>query len=390
MTPQPAHAATSGHAAATSHRATSKFTARTVMAREALASVRTQPLMFVGMALCVALALLVVMTTTGRAVALRESVGSALDASGTRIVRLTTDLPHGFSPTALNDLRTVSGVTWSAGLGPAADARNAAIPGGAPVAVHDIHSSQLDYLGIPARTYIAPVAYANEAALATLGMDGPGGAVVFASGLQIPVVGTYRTPNALASLGPTVFVVSPPATQATAESSEIVVVAKSAGAVDALAAVLPFTVGDTPPDSVTVQSSAALGELQTVVARQLGREGQLQTMAALGGMALLVAGAMSVSVLLRRRDFGRRRALGATRGQVFTLVVGQSLVTGISGCVVGTGAAAAYLYASVHAVPPLDFVFGLNILALATLSLAAAVPAALAASRDPALELRVA
>lgn len=56
------------------------------------------------------------------------------------------------------------------------------------------------------------------------------------------------------------------------------------------------------------------------------------------GLGLMIA-AVLAGVNARRRDFGRRRALGASRGHLFGLVIAQSLWSSLPGVTVGAFAA---------------------------------------------------
>lgn len=85
----------------------------------------------------------------------------------------------------------------------------------------------------------------------------------------------------------------------------------------------------------------------------------------------------------RRREFGRRRALGARRTQLVLLVVAQTALTG------GVGASAgALLGARVTEGVSLSFMLAVAVLSTAASALAAVVPATAAARRDPVAVLR--
>jgi putative ABC transport system permease protein len=64
--------------------------------------------------------------------------------------------------------------------------------------------------------------------------------------------------------------------------------------------------------------------------------------------AVGVANIMVISVLERRSEIGLRRALGATKGQIRTQFLGESILLAVVGGVVGVlvGAAATAVYAS--------------------------------------------
>jgi putative ABC transport system permease protein len=119
---------------------------------------------------------------------------------------------------------------------------------------------------------------------------------------------------------------------------------------------------------------------------------------AFGGLALAVAGAgiyglMAYTVRQRRRELGVRLALGATRGAVVRLVVGDGMRLAGAGVALGLVVALALtrLLASVlFEVSPLDpLTFGATTLVLAAAGLAAcAVPAWRASRTDAMIALR--
>ena len=120
--------------------------------------------------------------------------------------------------------------------------------------------------------------------------------------------------------------------------------------------------------------------------------------AAFAGLALLLAmvgifGVLAYTVQQRVRDFGVRRALGATSGDVLRLVAGNAARVIAAGAVIGLGAAVMFsrmLTTMLFGVEPLDpatFAFVAIALVL-TAVVAVAVPAWRAARIDPAVALR--
>jgi predicted permease len=119
---------------------------------------------------------------------------------------------------------------------------------------------------------------------------------------------------------------------------------------------------------------------------------------AFGGVALFLAsvglyGVMAFTVARRTPEVGIRLALGATRGQVLSLVIRQGLAQVVLGLVLGSGVAflaARGLALVLFEVSPYDpIVFGgIALLLAATGLMATAIPARRASRADPAIALR--
>jgi putative ABC transport system permease protein len=121
--------------------------------------------------------------------------------------------------------------------------------------------------------------------------------------------------------------------------------------------------------------------------------------AAFAALALLLAmvgvfGILAYSVQQRVRDFGVRRALGATTADVFRLVVGDAARVVVAGGVIGLVLSAVLgrlITTMLFAVTPMDFVTFAMVAIVLTITAAAAIagPAWRAARIDPAEALRV-
>jgi len=124
----------------------------------------------------------------------------------------------------------------------------------------------------------------------------------------------------------------------------------------------------------------------------------MRLLGAFAGTAALLAviglyGVISYSVLLRTREMGIRRALGAQRHHVISHVVRQGLSLATAGVVLGLGGAfattrvlAAILF-RVRATDPATFV-GISILFIVVALAASYIPARRAASVDPMAAIR--
>ena len=116
------------------------------------------------------------------------------------------------------------------------------------------------------------------------------------------------------------------------------------------------------------------------------------------GVALMLAsigiyGVMSYSVAQRAREMGIRMALGAARGRVLGLVVGQGMALvglGVALGLVGAFALTRLLGSQLYSVAPTDpGTFTAVAVLLSGIALAATLPPALRATRvDPVVALR--
>lgn len=145
---------------------------------------------------------------------------------------------------------------------------------------------------------------------------------------------------------------------------------------------------DGPEPRLTYAVPQDLGELKAQLTFELGTAAVAMRLSALAGGTLLVAITMLVAVRGDARHIARRRALGATRGDIVTLVLAQTAFAVIVGLVVCNVVIALAGIADVTTFDPAE-VFAVDLL-MSEASLAAVLPVALwAAWRDPATTLRV-
>jgi putative ABC transport system permease protein len=163
--------------------------------------------------------------------------------------------------------------------------------------------------------------------------------------------------------------------------------------VQAVDEVLPFTVNPAQPEGVQVSRPS-----QLLAARAQAGSALTGLFLALGAVAVLVGGVgvaniMVISVLERRSEIGLRRALGATRRQVGSQFLAESVMLsalgGVGGVVLGAVATTAYALASRQSVVvPLPAIGEGVAVALSVGLLAGVYPAVRAARLTPTEALR--
>lgn len=174
-------------------------------------------------------------------------------------------------------------------------------------------------------------------------------------------------------------------------------VRSSTGQVAALTAAVRAAISRVDQDQlVSVSGVTTLEDVEWVATgRHRFRAVMVTAFAALAVLLAMVGvfGILAYSVQLRVRDFGLRRALGATTGDVLRLVVGSATRVIASGAAIGLVLSAMlgqFLTSVLYGVRPLDLLTfaGVTIVLGLTAAIAIAGPAWRAARIDPAITLR--
>lgn len=358
---------------------------------EALASARAQPVASFVSIVMVAGMCATVLLTTGRTVGAEQAVIGSIDSEGTRSIVIRADPSAALDVSVLDRIANLQGIEWAGAFGGAHDVTNSQVLDGAKVPVRLAWSDSFDELGIPL-TQAVPnaTAWASSSALEQLGMPDKSGGVTGDLGATFAVAGEIQTPDFLSMLEPLVIVPQDRQDTSTGEYvSVLVVIASRPDLVAPVTQAVQSVLAVNDPTKIKTTTSESLATLRALVQGQLGSFGRNLVVIIFALTAVLVAVILYGLVMLRRKDFGRRRALGASRPLIVGLLLAQMAMLSLVGAAVGTGIAIASLGLSGDPIPGVPFLIALNILAIAVGTFAALVPAIAASRRDPLKELRV-
>ena len=358
--------------------------------RESLATARAQPVASLVSIIMVAGMCATVLLTTGRTVGAEQAVVGSIDSAGTRSIVIRAEPDAGLNSTVLDRIANLEGVEWAGAFGSAIDATNSLIPDGNRVPVRFVWTSNLQELGVAAHQPILNnTAWASPLALEQLGMPDRSGGLTSPAGANYAVGGEIRTPDYLEMLEPLVIVPRTAGSDANETVSVLVVIASRPDLVTPVAQAVQSVLAVDDPSKIKITTSEALATLRALVQGQLGSFGRNLVIVIFALTAVLVAAILYGLVMLRRKDFGRRRALGASRGLIVALLLIQMVALSALGAIAGTGIALASLLLTGDPLPGPAFLAALAVLAVTVGILAAIVPAIAASRRDPLKELRV-
>ena len=105
--------------------------------------------------------------------------------------------------------------------------------------------------------------------------------------------------------------------------------------------------------------------------------------------SLLATLVLTGLVLQRRREFGRRRALGATRTDIVILIVIESLVGTTLAALIAAAAVKTSQALTDRPASPLQYLVGVTLMLICAGTLGGLIPGLIASRQDPAKEIRV-
>lgn len=369
--------------------------AAVALVRESVASAASQRVTSVVTIVLVAGMCVAALLTTGRTVAAEQAVLARIDDAGTRSIIVRADEAAGLTARVLDQLAAFDGVATAAGFGPITDARNAAVDGGPRVPVRNgygqIGGQRLTV--DPATAYVGAKALASPAGADALRLREHTGTAIATTGEAVIVTEGLTVPAHLGFLEPLVLVPSSPQSPSASQPDDpltvLVTLARTPTDVAGVEAAMRSLLDHIPPDQVRIETSADLAAIRAAVRGELGTYGRATVLGILAISGALVGVTLFALVTMRRKDFGRRRALGATRATIVGLLMLQVVLLASTGVALGVGGSLAALAAGGDPLPGWDFTVAIAVDGVLTALLAAVAPAIFASRRDPLHELRV-
>ncbi|HHW50941.1 MAG TPA: lipoprotein ABC transporter permease [Pseudoclavibacter sp.] len=360
-----------------------------VLLREAVWAAISQPIVSLAALVMIAGMCATVMLTNGRTNAAQQDVLSTIDQVGTRSIIVELQDGAGVDTSVLTRIENLESIAWSGAFSAATDTHNQALGNsGTNVAIRTLWTSDPEELGIAETSPVDNAVWATPVAAKDLGLQVAAGAILTNDGISYSVVGTIDAPSYLDSYEP--LLVYPQTIPETAQTvNSLIVIADQADQVASLATTITSLLGAEDSTKVSVTTSARLAELRGLVEGQLTGSNTSLIVLVFALTAVLVAVILYTLVVLRRKDFGRRRALGSTRSTIVLLLLIQTGITAIVGAFIGCAAALCYLAITGDPLPSVTFVVATGILAILIALTAALIPAIVASRRDPIRELRV-
>lgn len=325
--------------------------------------------------------------TVGQGIAQREAVVDSFAEPSLRTVVLVDESDSDALPwhlvTRARALSTVE-VAWASGA--ATDVRNAAFPHRDPVAARAV-SGPWQQLPLALRSGRWPAgpteAVVDTGSVRLLGLGDGLGAVVSTHGQTWSVVGVYDPGHARAPTG-----VLYPAAPEHAAPRSLHVTVRDIGSVEAVVTAVVGMSDRTGPGAIRVDQVRSVADLRASVTGTVNQYGGAIVLGAMLVGAIVLGLTSLLMVNARRQEFGRRRALGATRFMIACLVVTQGFLVISTGAVLGAAVATTYLWLREAVLVPPEFTMW-TVLAACLGGVAVQLPSAVAAGlRDPVRVLR--
>lgn len=367
-----------------------------VLFRLATVSITRYPTRSAVIVLVVALAVAMVVGTSGRTEATRRAVLARLEDPSARLIRVIDRTGRaGLAPAAVDRIRGLGAVEWVFALDPpGALAVNAAIGGPLEGYGRDRVGTRVYWGPLPLESVARSAtgrmpnvgeAVAGEQAARVLGLADRAGAIADERRGAIAIVGSITFGSPVESLDSYVLIRGAPAD---GPIGEILVLTRTSRAVDWLLTRLSDLVAVEDPRAIAIIGTEELRGLRTSLAREVGELDVAILFGTLATGALLIGAVMFGAAAERRREFGLRRSQGAARSTIAALMIVEATILSAVGAIGGGAVGSLVVVQQVASLP--DPWLTVSVAVLVSLSaVGGSIPAAAtAALQEPLYVLR--
>ena len=285
-------------------------------------------------------------------------------------------------------LQSFADIDAAVGFGAPADATAAGVPDGPRIPTRTAFGLSAAQTAPPSSPGFAGHLLMSREASEAVGLPPGRGSVRLLDGPEYLVAGELRVPEFLSAWEP-LAVVPSDGDQMPMPVDTIAVLVRDPGSVAAVTNAVSALLADLSPDGYSLETSADLAQLRAAVRGELSSSGRALAVLLMASATALTLIVTSGLVLLRRRDFGRRRALGATRLTLSMLVLVQVAMTALPAATAGACLSVAWLASQAGVLPSGQFLVAVCLGLGACATAGAGLPAAMAALREPVAELRM-
>jgi putative ABC transport system permease protein len=317
---------------------------------------------------------------TGLNIESQAAILARLDEVGARVMTMVSIGPAPAIPaTAVDRIARLDGVAWVVGLGPVIDVRARTVAG-EPTPARTYRS-----IGAPVRFTGRTAAQGAFVSAASAGRLGLAGAYSVLDP-DIAIVGWFDAEEPLTSLGSFVLI---PDDDNRSMFERVIVGVDTVGWVEPVAANLGAMAGKEAATATTIERSPILLAARDAIRDEVTRRDRELVLGLLAGATAFCCLVVFAGSAATRRDFGRRRALGASRPQLIVLVMLGTLWPAVIGSALGAFAGWAYVGSKLGHVADWHFAASTCVLTSIAFVVSSALPASVAATRDPLRVLRV-
>lgn len=362
-----------------------------VMGKESIAGARSQPVTSALLVLIAIISCALIQLTTGRTAGVEVSLLRSFDEASSRMIVVRAEPDSGLTMDILQPLQQIQELESVMIFGPAWDARNHALgPSSMAVAVRNFPAELCpENITCVRADQISSGLLATGQAMELLGVSPGIGNLAAVDGNIYGVSEQLYLPEHLKILEPAILQPIPSTALATQPVTTVILLAREPEQLSALSAHLIELIDVPDKSKIGLETGKSQAELRASISSQVSSYGHGLLVALLLGTGATIGAIALGVVLLRRREFGRRRSLGATRTWLVTFVTTQVLVLVGAGALIGTATGLIILKVEGAPLPTPSFVVAVLVLSIGASAIFALVPAMYAASRDPVAELRV-